>query len=318
MTTLSKPSASRFTNPRRAPMPATPMHVPQTTRRVLVATDGNTPANAALRLARLYTQRGEWSPDVITVCEPVPSYVGDMGIPLAAPDQETLVRNGVIGRISKQLRGYGLPTWKISVEFGRTPASIVRAAAERNAELIVVGLGKHGLIPRLFGAETAARVARQAGVPVLAVHPRARRLPDVAVVGIDFSESSVQAAREALALLGTRGRLHLVHVKWGVNATTLTDADWERAYTVGADLGFSRVMQRLGTRPGIQITSELVQGPLVSGLLRAAKAAGAHVIALGRHSQTIIDRMVIGSTPSQVLRAARCSVLIAPAVAGEA
>lgn len=312
MATVSKSRSRRSIKTREAKTFSTRLMPPTPTRRVLLATDGSAPANAALRLARLYADRGDWKPDVVTVSEPIPAYVGDLGMPMPSPDQELLVRDGVVARISKQVRRFGSQSWDVEVEFGRTAPSIVRAASKHNAELIVLGLGSHGRIARLFGAETAARVARHADVPVLAVHPRTTRLPRVAVVGVDFGPSSLQAAREALRLLESPGRLHLVHVKWGMNLTTLSDEDWTAAYEAGAERGLARVIDQLDQREGIEITTDLADGVMTSALLRAAKEAKADIIAVGRHGERALDRMVIGSTPTQILRTASCSVLVAP------
>src|SRR4029077_11204678 len=124
------------------------------------------------------------------------------------------------------------------VQYGSAAPSIVKAAREGNAELIVIGLGHHTPVARWFGAETAARVVRHTDIPVLAVHLNAHALPRTAVVAMDFGDSSVRAAREALALLDPPARLHLVHVKWGYNTTSLRDSDWERAYNAGVQAGF--------------------------------------------------------------------------------
>ncbi len=312
MTTTSKSRLRRNIKRREPKRVSAKPAAPLRTRRVLVATDGSEPANAALRLARLYADRGDWMPDVVTVTEPIPVYVGDLGMPLPSPDQELLVRNSVAERIGEQVRRFGSGSWDLAIEFGRTPPSIVRAASKRSAELIVVGLGSHGKLARLFGAETAARVARHADVPVLAVHPKTTQLPRIAVVAIDFGPSSLRAAQEALTLLAPPGRLHLVHVRWGMNLTTLPQEDWERAYESGAERALSRVIDQLDHREGIEITTELAAGVLTSALLSVTKASKADVIALGRHGESTFDRFVIGSTPTQILRTAGCSVLVAP------
>jgi nucleotide-binding universal stress UspA family protein len=133
-----------------------------------------------------------------------------------------------------------------------------------------------------------------------------------AVVAMDFGESSVRAAHESLRLLAPGGRLHLVHVKWGYNTTPLRDSEWERAYRYGVEHGFDRLRTELVERPDVTITTDFIHGGVVTSILQTAKQVGADLVALGSHSQTVIDRLVIGSTPSEVLRESTCSVLIAP------
>lgn len=286
--------------------------VPASPRSVLVATDGSRPASAAVKLTRIMAADGAWAPRVITVSLPLPVSVGDMALPMPPAGYEHVVNESLLARIRQQLKRYGNAAWDLRLEFGRPATVIVEAAKRHQATLVVLGLGEHGLIGRMFGAETAAYVARHATVPVLAVHRRAWSLPQVALAAVDFSEASVHAAREALALIEPPGRLHLVHVKWGYNATSFADNAWEAAYAAGADSEFAKLREKLGVHPGIDITTSLLTGGVVENVLQEAKSIRAELVALGSHNANMFERMMIGSTPADVLRAAPCSVLIAP------
>lgn len=281
-------------------------------RRVLLATDGSVPASAAMRLARVMAERNAWSPEVLSVMQPVPVSVGEVMLPAPPIQYDVMVSDSIGNRIRSQLKRHGDSAWPLEIEYGRAVPVIAETARKRGSTLIVLGLGRHGRIGRLLGAETTARVIRHADVPVLAVNGRARSLPHVALAAVDFGESSVRAAREALALLEPPGVLHLVHVKWTLNTTSFDDSEWERAYAAGAQAEFVRLSAALGPHPGIKISTALLTGGVVEKVLNEAEALGAELIAVGSHSQTVFDRMVIGSTPAQVLRTARCSVLVAP------
>lgn len=285
---------------------------PASTRSVLVATDGSRPASAAVKLTRIMAADHAWAPRIITVSLPLPVSVGDVALPMPPAGLEQVVNDSLVARIRQQLKRYGDAAWELRLEFGRPAPVIVEVAKRHQASLVVLGLGEHGLIGRMFGAETAAYVARHATVPVLAVHRRAWSRPQVALVAVDFSDASVRAAREALALLEPPGRLHLVHVKWSYNASSIADSAWENAYAAGADSEFAKLSAKLGAHPGIEITTSLLTGGVVDKLLHEAKSVRAELIALGSHNASIIERMMIGSTPAEVLRAAPCSVLIAP------
>jgi nucleotide-binding universal stress UspA family protein len=289
-----------------------PTRIEPTTRPVLIATDGSRAASAAMKFARLMAAKGEWTPEVLTVMMPLPVSVGDMMLPAPSAQYAAMAAESVEHAIRRQLRRHGETSWKLITEFGRTVPAIVKLAHDRRASLIVLGLGHHGPIARMFGAETAIRVIRHTDLPVLAVHTSLRRLPSVAVVATDFSDSSLRAAREALAVLEPPGRLHLVHVRWSHNLTSFADSEWERAYMVAADAEFTRVRDLIGTRPGISITTKLLGGSVVERVLKEAAALRAQMIALGSHSQNVLDRLIVGSTPAEVLRSAPCSVLVAP------
>jgi nucleotide-binding universal stress UspA family protein len=281
-------------------------------RRVLLATDGSVPAAAAMRLARIMAERNAWSPEVLSVMQPVPVSVGEVMLPAPTIQYDVVAPNSIRNRIRDQLKRHGDPAWPLEIEFGRAAPRIAETAQKHESTLILLGLGRHGRIGRLLGAETTARVIRHTDVPVLAVDEGVRSLPHVALAAVDFGESSVRAAREALALLEPPGVLHLVHVRWSLNTTSVDDSEWERLYGSGAQAEFVRLAAALGSHTGIRVTSALLTGGVIEKVLNEAESLGAELLAVGSHSQTAFDRMVIGSTPAQLLRAARCSVLVAP------
>jgi nucleotide-binding universal stress UspA family protein len=255
--------------------------------------------------------RGLWAPQAMTVLEPLPVSAIDMTLGPPALGYQQEVTDGLLAAIERQLVRAGGKNWRLAVQFGRAAPVIARYARDAKADLIVLGLGKHGKLARLAGAETAARVIRLSDIPVLAVADGARSLPFTALAAIDFGESSVRAAREALALIQPPGRLHLLHVRWGAKGRVPVDSTWERTYADGVERSFQRVLKDLGTREGIKITTELKRGDVPDVVLAVAKRIAADLIAAGSHSQTVIDRMLLGSTPAQLLRAAPHSVLIA-------
>lgn len=309
---------ARYSRPRRRTVPRSARPAATSTERpraVVVATDGSRLAGAAIRLAYLMASERRWEPQTVTVLEPLPVSVADMtlGPPTLGYQQE--VTDSLLGTIQSHLKRNGGGEWPLSVQFGRPAPVVARFARDARAGLIVLGLGHHGRLARLVGAETAARVVRVSDVPVLAVAEGTRSLPFTALVAMDFGDSSVRAAREALALLEPPGRLHLLHVRWAANGQFLTDAGWERTYAAGVARGFERVTRELGSRDGIRVSTEFRVGSVVETILAVARKIGADVIAAGSHSQTVIDRLILGSTPAQLLRAAPCSVLITPPAA---
>lgn len=283
-------------------------------RAVLVATDGSRAANAALKIAKVMADRTLWKPQVVTVFEPIPVTAPNMTLGIPAPTYEPSVAESLLGMIRRQVRRYGSATWNLLTEFGRSAPTIVRIATQERAQLIVLGLGRHGRVARWLGSETAARVARQSNVPVLAVDGKAKDLPKTILVAIDFGDSSIRAAREAASLLAPGGQLYLLHVKWAMDGKTARDTDWDRTYDLGVELGFKRLVTALQKITSVAITTEVRRGGVIETILEAAKEVGADAIALGSHNQNVVDRIVIGYTPGAILRAARCSVLIVPPV----
>jgi nucleotide-binding universal stress UspA family protein len=281
------------------------------TRRVLVAIDGTKSSVAAIRFAREMEDTGIWQPEAITVVEHMPVAVADAMLPMPMPIDEPALIEGPIKAVQRQLQKLGAGAWPFRSEMGPAASGILEFARIRGVDLIVLGLGRHGKLARLFGAETAARVCRKTQVPVIAVDERAKGRPHSIVVAMDFGTSSVRAAHEALELLAPGGKLHLVHVRWAIDGHTLGDPAWEHTYALGVEQGFSRLLPQL-RRDGVSVTSEMMLGGILESLLKAIKQKKADVVALGSHSQNVIDRLVLGSTPAHILRAVECSVLIAP------
>lgn len=293
-----KPTPSR----RRVPYAAVPL-------KVLIAVDGSRASNAALRFARRMAELNRWTPHAITVAQPVPIYLGEIMTPVPLPVTDVIMTSALLA-LRSQLRRHGVPTWHTCVRFGPTGWSILESAHQFGSRLIVIGLGKHGKLGRFFGAETANRVARHSDIPMLAVHARARELPRVVVAGVDFGPSSDRAIREAVELLEQDGQLHLVHVMSSTNYTPMDDVAWRLSYAQAVEKSFAALLDRL--HPAVTVKTKLVTGDVVEGLTEYAKAVGADLIALGSHNQGVVERLLLGSTPAELLRIAPCSVLIAP------
>ena len=282
-------------------------------RPVLVATDGSKASGAAIQFASAMADAGAWKPEATTVFEPIPVTVADVALPAPAISEPESTQ-GLIGIVRRQIRRFGGASWSLQVQFGSVARAIVKLAHDHKSQIIVIGLGKHGRLARLLGAETAARICRLSDIPVLAVDMSLKALPHTALVAMDFGESSVRAAREALALLQPPGRMHLLHVSWTMDGHSLHDPAWDRTYAAGVEHGFDRLRMELSPPEGIEITSELRNDGVISSILKIAKDIDADLLALGSHSQNVIDRMIIGSTTSQLLRAAKCSVLVTPPI----
>lgn len=278
---------------------------------ILLATDGSKASAAAIRLARVMEEAGEWAPEALTVREHVPVAVADVVLPSPVIMLDDDIDAGAERIVRRQLHRMGGAGWQLRSEWGSPAATIVETATQQHSEMVVVGLGRHGKLARLFGAETAARVCRMSPVPVLAVDEGTKRRPRNIVVAMDFGASSLRAAREAVRLVQPGGRVHLVHVRWAINGRTVRDEAWEQTYAMGVEQGFLRLASQLRSG-GHRVTWELRLGGVLESILAAAKDVDADVIAVGSHNQNVVDRLLLGSTPATLLRAARCSVLVTP------
>lgn len=279
--------------------------------RILLAVHGSESAQGAARVAALLARRLSADLDTIAVFEPAPLLDYGFG-PVIVPDAESdrRAQEELLGGVREQLGRCGVAPCVPRMLAGAPAPSIAAAADARDATLIVVGLGPHHLVDRALGGETALELVQLAAKPVLAVPSTATSLPSRVVAAVDFSPTSLRAARTAAALLGPGDALHLVHVRPGRAETrpgggTESDADARRRLTA--------LCEELGSAGGIDVTTSLEHGNPARALLDAVQRTHADLIALGSHGYGPWARLVLGSVASKVLRLASCAVLVVPA-----
>ena len=201
---------------------------------------------------------------------------------------------------------------RVDVAEGPPGSTVAGIAAERRASAIVIGTGQHGMLGRFLYGERALEVVRSATSPVLVVPPSAEPPIRRAVAAVDFSQASLRAANGAIEMLGAGGHLTLVHVE---SASRHLDdralrADEENKRRVGTL--FARFLGALPEPVGLQLDSITLRGDAVGALLRYAEEQEADLIACGRRRHSIVERVLVGSVSTALIRGAPCCVLVAP------
>ena len=282
---------------------------------ILVATDGMPQSNGALAVARALGGATGSAVQAISV-QPARAHI--------IPDPSLLIEPSALTKLAAEHKervrlqcanasaeGPGPVLSEPEVGSGEPERVITRLANTRRAALIVVGLGQHELIDRIFGSETALKISRLSRVPVLAVPAHARKAPYRAVVGLDFSDGSLEAARSALRLLVDGGELHLVHVI--PRDRLLVDPyTSDREYDEMVRHRFARFMAQLAVPPNVTVEHATSSGNAARELVRYAERHGADMIAAGSHGHGVVSRLVLGSVTTALLRAAATSVLVVP------
>ena len=177
--------------------------------------------------------------------------------------------------------------------------------------MMILGLGRHNRFDRLFGSETAISVMRHARLPVVAVPETARGLPEHALVAMDFTAASTAAATLAAQFVPSHGVLYVAHVCAFADAAA-EPGDLIDLYREGARSRLDAVVEKIRRHADCTIESVLLEGEPADAILKFAKRAHCGLIALGGHEQGLVDRILLGSIRTKVLRGATCSVLIAP------
>lgn len=281
---------------------------------ILVASDGTQASESALRVAALMAGHGGADVVVLTVAEPLPLIAGEYGLLLPPGDADESRRSALMGQVTKQvamITGNRLK-WKVELREGYPASVIARTATELDARLIITGLGHHEVLDRLFGSETALHALRLARVPVLAVGPKFDHLPKRVIVATDFSVASVEAARAALALLDTVTMVYLVHVAPRLELQPEAFAAWMSLYGEGVVPAFERVKAELDLPEHVTVETVTRQGKASRELLEFARSTQADVIITGSRGAGLIDRILVGSTATGLIRGAHTAVLAVP------
>jgi nucleotide-binding universal stress UspA family protein len=283
---------------------------------LLVALKTYDGCDAALSVAQWLAQSQRRPLHAITVLEPHEMAAAIAGVPaLPEPyraEERAAIAELIEGRLSRTRWGRGT-TQRIDVVEGPPVPTVTDVAFERGAYAIVVGTGQHGALGRLVYGERAVQIARLADRPVVVVPPSAVAGPvSDAIVAVDFSPASLRAAQFAIDMLADDGRLALVHVKSAVNLSEESAGWWDDAYERRAADLFRRFAASLRPERGITIVTRVLHGDVAPALLALAHERSAGLIACGGRRHSFVERMLLGSVSTELIRRADCTVAVMP------
>ncbi len=288
---------------------------------VIVACDGAPASQESLfNAARLAGRTFEAAIEILGVCEPTPAVAGGMDVIPAPVELDDMRRTSMVSDIQRtvSVSAVGDPAWPVEVKIGSPARTLATESQRRAASMLVMGIGRHNPLDRLFGTETTLATLRESSVPVLAVGMNFPSAPNHAVVGMDFSAASVHAARLSIRLLGADGRLTLVHVRPRFEHPSDDWQAWDSEYGKTLPPLFEQIRQQLNAPATMTVETITIRGDPAPALLAYAQQSGAELIALGTQRHGLIERLVVGSVATRVLRTSRCAVLAVPAAAAPA
>lgn len=250
----------------------------------------------------------------LSVVEPMATFAAEADLAglLADAEREQLARTSpaLIANVREVAGDAALDAgrWATEVVPGIAPSVIAARAHALHARFVVMGLGQHALLDRLFGSETAVRALRQLTRPLLAV-PKAFAAPcRRIVVASDFSPASTAAARVALSLLAPGGTVTLVHVSARLEAAPPAWLAVQERVIPGL---FAEQVRAIAAPEGTHVEWTQRAGDAVGEVLDVAARADAPLVAMGRHGLKPIERLFVGSTSTALLRRSERAVLVA-------
>jgi len=280
---------------------------------LLIATDGTPQSDAAIALGRLLPLGDQREVKVLTVVDDTPVPWGAVE-PSLVIDYERGLNQEAEANAKAQRDRLGDKNWPVEVRSGNPATTIAALAKESRARLVLVGLGGHGAVARFFGNETALQLMRVSQVPVFAVDSKLRALPKRIMVAMDFSESSIEAARLALEIAAPGATVTLVHVvPW--ERKDYIPEQWFRAHEANIGAQLARVTGWLDKGTKYRMHQKVFYGKPGPSLLACAEELDADLIVAGTHGRGLFKRMLAGETLAKLVRGARRSVLVLPAAA---
>lgn len=285
---------------------------PRTYSILLLASDGSPAMESTITMARMIALRDRAQVQVVTAVEPLPMVTLEGNLPFT-PEIEARRRQGLEQQVMAQLARFAPESkdWPVQQIGGHPDATIVRVARETGADLIVLGLGEHGMVDRWFGGETALRVLGLSDVPVLAVAPSADALPTRVLVAMDFSATSEGALAAALPLLGEGAKITMAHVVPRDISMGVWPA-WDDAYENAVKASFAELRARLQVPESMSAEEVILYGDPARELLGCARRIQADLIVSGTHGHNVIARALLGRVSTKLIRGAHCSVFVLP------
>lgn len=294
--------------------------------RVVVGVDGSTGARGALRTALREAVRRHARLDVVAAYHVVLPWTG--GPPVVVPDEPAVREDtrerarGFTDQVRAELLAEEPELGQVPVELIVASGSAARLLVERaaGADLLVVGSRGRGGVRALLGS-VALHCVTHAPCPVMVVHgaPDPHPAPPGhVVVGVDGSDTSIAALREAVAEAGRlETELDVV--------VAYSPADmWTDTYPAvmpsldeirsGVRDEVDRLVARTTaeqdppTGPVPRVHTELVDGVAREALVD--RAEGAAVLVVGSLSHGALRGMLLGSVALHCVVHASCPVVV--------
>jgi len=203
---------------------------------------------------------------------------------------------------------------RLRLMVGSPAREILALAGAVKADLIVAGPVEGGALHHVLLGSTADEVVRKAPCPVLLARSHADFPPSRVEIPVDLSLLSAHALRQGLAFLaGLGGPPPRTEVLFALNPLELegsiqfTPDQLKRMAVEELD----RFLATAAPSPvpfRRQITTDYPRGAILSAL----EDRQVELAILGTHGRGGFKRLVLGSVASEVVRHARCNVLVVP------
>lgn len=310
--TSNQPTASFFADPLRI-------------RTILVPIDLSEESYRALEFAVPLAQRFGAVVHVVHIYEGARQLSSMATAPVLWSDAE-LARQ--LTRQVQRRCGAHLRTEDCHIRLGKPFQEIVATAKELQADLIIIASHGHTGFKHLTLGSTAEKAVRHAPCPVLVVREAARGPVKTASEGIilekilvpvDFSECAKEGAKYA-SVFATRvgADLLLMNVAHPPNYTaadpTIVPPEWTELVETARLAAENELDEMVNFLPliGISAYTEVAVGTPIEKLVEATGRPDIDMVITSTHGYSGLRHVLLGSTAEQLVRLARCPVLVVP------
>lgn len=222
-----------------------------------------------------------------------------------------------LDELAAHLAGHHTYSIDTVVTQGSAAAALVDLVETRQADLLVMGArGKHFMVEMLLGS-TIERVLRKSRRPLLAVKQRPQAPYRRILAPVDFSDHAAAAIHAAHAWLPDADivLLHAFEVEWE-STFQLAGIDDQQIheYRIQARDAAQKAMEAFIGKlrvPARQLTRQFVHGAATLCILEHEQTMDADLIVMGKHGQSVMEELLLGSVTQHVLTHSSSDVLIA-------
>lgn len=208
---------------------------------------------------------------------------------------------------------------EVEARTGDVVTEILDFAQDRRVDLITVGNSSRNCLEKLLGT-TLFKLMRRASQPVLLARVAPARGYQSVLVPVDFSATSLEAARLALEIapLAHVTFLHVYSV-WAEDKMKLASVDdalinaYRVKYEMQARSALNQFIESLAC--GRRLVSRAVKAGLPVPVIAAyAERTGPDLIVLGRQGGSRAEEYLLGNVTQRVVNDTRCDVLVTPGI----
>ena len=280
---------------------------------IFVAYDFSATADAALAWAAALCQIGPCNITVGYAVNPAQEswrlgggqhWLGEL-----APELRTAIQRDLTRRTANVLGANGVDV-RIVEAWGRPEPHILQLAKESNADLVIVGTHRRGVLNRFWLGSVSRAVLHDSPLSVVVVpatvgEGRPDKIPEVKriLVPTDFSELASLAVPQAYAALARGGTVRLLHVLAPKSKSSADPAEIK-----------SRLQSLIpldADARGIETELEVAESSeTAAAICQAAERFAADWICIGSHGRTGVTKTLFGSVAQDILGRSKCPVLV--------